>query len=82
MNTPSEYGVPISETVTTEKKTTKMVLTTGQHMEAISEYLVRNFPQFRNMNIAFNYMVLNQDHEGVDWEDLLVEATAFRERTK
>lgn len=82
MNTPTEYGKPVSETVTTERKTTKMVLTTAQHMEALSEWLTKNFPQFRNMNIAFDYMVLNSDREHVEWEDVLVEATAFRERKK
>jgi len=82
MNTPSEYGKPFSETVTTERKTTKMVLTTDQHMEALSDYLTKHYPQFRNMNIAFDYIQLNRDNDDIDWTDILVEATAFRERKK
>lgn len=77
-----EFGVPISKTVVTEKKTVKMVLTNQQHMEALSDYLTKHFPQFRNMNIAFDYIMLNREYEGAEFGDALVQATAFRERTK
>ena len=76
-----EYGVPISKTIKTERKTVKMVLTNAQQMEALSDYLTRHFPEFRNMNIAFDYIVLNHEFEGMEFEDALVQATAFRERT-
>lgn len=82
MNTPNEYGKPQSEEKITKRKEVRMVITQEQLTTALSKYLTKNFPQFRNMPLAFDIMCLNNEYQGIEFGDFLIEVSAVREITE
>lgn len=69
MNTPETHGTAFSETIKRTTKEVRMILTDEQLKEALTEWLVKNIPQFRNMPIEF------------DWHsDGILEIVAVREQ--
>lgn len=55
MNTPQIEGTAFSETICRMTKEVRMIMTKEQFEQAITEWLVRNIPQFRNMPLEFEW---------------------------